>query len=242
VDIIKIDALAIGYHPQQVLLANINQKITGGELICLMGLNGSGKSTLLRTLASLIPPLAGEIALCNQPLGQYSVAERSKLISIVTTERPTLDYLSVEEVVAMGRTPYTNFWGSLGPEDLLSIKQVMSLLSIENLKNRPFSCLSDGMQQLVLIARALVQQGKVVILDEPTTFLDIPNRRLLLKVLQQVAQEQSRAVLFSSHDWELVRKLDPIIWLVDPQAGLLSGKIGDQQIMLAVEKLLFNDH
>jgi iron complex transport system ATP-binding protein len=233
--------LSCGYNVKQSVLHGVSLTVQLGEMVCLMGRNGCGKSTLLRTLASLHPPLAGDIILYGRSISNYSVAELSRQLSIVTTSRPALDYLTAEEVVSIGRVPHTNFWGRIKREDRIVIEEVFNLLSIEYLKDRPFNHLSDGQQQLVLIARALAQKGDLIILDEPTTFLDLPHKRAILNALQKIALEDQRSVIFSSHDWELVRQFKVTIWLVDQLGQLKVGKAGEAEVNGEVEALLLVD-
>ena len=209
--------LSIGYDAK-VVQTDLNFSLNSGELVCMLGRNGSGKSTLLRTLAGLQPALSGT----------FDIGETA----VVLTDKLSLENTSVREVVAMGRYPYTSFLGTLTPEDnriideamqqcQLSIPSERSPKEIRIVNCQLFNALSDGEKQRVLIAKALAQQTPVILLDEPTAHLDLPNRILVLRLLRELAHEQGKTILISTHELELALRLsDRILLLSDNGADL----------------------
>lgn len=208
--------LAIGYgrgKHQKVVLSGINMQFESGTLTCLLGRNGTGKSTLLRTLAGLQQPVAGEIRLEGKPLSSYSQGERAQRIAVVLTERSADGMLSAGDVVTMGRLPYTNFWGTLGSEDKKLVDEAMQTMGIADMKDRRFASLSDGEQQKVMVAKALAQHSRLLIMDEPTAFMDYQSKLELMQLLQQLAQERDMAVVMSTHDVDIARRYGNVISL-----------------------------
>ncbi len=198
--------LTIGYHRRRgakVVAAGLSASIPRGELTCLLGRNGVGKSTLLRTLSAFLPPLDGQIVLFGRPLATYSVAELSRTIGVVLTERPGVINLTVRELVAMGRNPYLGFWGRLSKHDHEVVEEAISLTGIELLADRMIQALSDGERQKVMIAKALAQQTPVIFLDEPTAFLDFPSKVETMHLLRRLTRETGKTIFLSTHDLEL---------------------------------------
>ena len=187
-----------------------------GELTCLLGRNGVGKSTLLRTLAGFLPALEGDVLLDGKPMASLSDKELSYLIGIVLTEKPHVRNITVEEMVAMGRAPYTGFWGKLEQEDKEIVGKAIQLTGIEDLKHRQIQTLSDGERQKVMIAKALAQQTPIIYLDEPTAFLDFPSKVEMMQLLRRLAREEQKTIFLSTHDVELTLKLADRIWLMEP--------------------------
>lgn len=218
-----IQKLSIGYRNlKNPLILPIDVVAEKGQLIALIGSNGSGKSTLLKTLSGIISPLAGHIILNNQPLDQISSYDKSLLVSVVLTTYPTDFFLRVEDVVAMGRYPYVGFWGRLRDNDREKVEQCMSVCGISHLKGRMMVDLSDGERQKTMIAKALAQDTPIMLLDEPTAFLDYPGKLELMLLLKTLALKEGKLILFSSHDLEVVFKKADIIWLIAAQKKLLS--------------------
>ena len=175
-DTIHIHDLSIGYRTKndtKLVASHIQARIYSGELTCLLGENGVGKSTLLRTLSAFQPKLGGEIAVLGRDVDSYSDKELSTTIGVVLTEKCDIRNMSVRELVEMGRSPYTGFWGRLGKEDKQVVEKSIALVRIENLASRMVHTLSDGERQKVMIAKALAQETPVIFLDEPTAFLDL---------------------------------------------------------------------
>jgi iron complex transport system ATP-binding protein len=236
--LLEINNLSIGYQSmgeEFAIQKKLELHMNRGELCCLIGPNGVGKSTLLKTISSQLAPLKGEILFQSHPLKDYNNIELAKRISIVLTEGISIPNLSVYELVSMGRFPYTNFWGKLKKKDCEIIDEAISLLSLENLKNRNFVELSDGEKQKTLIAKALAQQTPLILLDEPTAFLDFPTKMTILSELRKIAHLKKISIILSTHDLELALKMADVIWLL-PQANnfktgipedlVLAGEIG----------------
>lgn len=186
----------------------------------MLGPNGCGKSTLLRTLAGLQPALSGEYQLIAN--GQKPTAES---VALVLTERLSMEHTSVHDVVAMGRYPYTSFLGGLTAEDERIITESLEQVGFEHSSIRPFALSpfnshSDGEKQRVLIAKALAQQTPIILLDEPTAHLDLPHRILVLKLLRQLAHEQGKTILISTHELDLALSLSDRIMLMTPGKGI----------------------
>lgn len=210
--ILVIEDLSIGFN--QILFEHLSASVMPGTITALMGVNGAGKSCLLKTLGHLIPSKNGSIKLKDKEYADYSALEFAKLVSLVLTEKFQADFLRVDELVALGRSPYTNWSGELERADHEIIQQVMGQVGIDGLGNKFFSELSDGQKQRVLIARAMAQRPELLILDEPTTYLDIPSKLELLKLLKKIALENKVAVVMSTHDLELVKPYADQVWLM----------------------------
>lgn len=223
---IRIENLATGYTAKGktiIVSDNINASLRSGELTCLLGPNGAGKSTLLKTLTRFINPVAGAIYIGGRDITDYSDTELAKEIGVVLTQRLNSTNLTVHDIVAMGRSPYTGFWGSLGCEDIKIVDEAIALVGIEDLRGRPLDTLSDGERQKVMIAKALAQQTPVIILDEPTAFLDYPSKVEMMQLLQRLAREREKTVFLSTHDIELALHIADRIWLLDKRLGFAEG-------------------
>ena len=220
---IQLRNLSIGYttkHGVRVVAEGINGAIRSGELTCLLGPNGVGKSTLLRTLSAFQPILAGDVMINNSltsnlsPLTSFSDKELSKLIGVVLTEKPDVRNMSVRELVSLGRSPYTGFWGTCSKEDLRIVDEAIEMVGVTELTRRPVHTLSDGERQKVMIAKALAQQTPVIFLDEPTAFLDYPSKVEVLQLLRRISREAQKTIFLSTHDVELALQLADTLWLM----------------------------
>ena len=232
VQTIVLENLTIGYATKagrKVVAEGLNASICSGELTCLLGRNGIGKSTLLRTLSAFQPALDGRILLTvgaqSTDMTQLTDKQLSRQIGVVLTEKPDVRNMTVSELVGMGRSPYTGFWGTLCADDRQIVAEAMRLVGIEALQHRLLHTLSDGERQKVMIAKALAQQTPVIYLDEPTAFLDFPSKVETMQLLRRLATGQSqdaaeRTIFLSTHDVELALQLADRIWLMEP--GLLS--------------------
>ncbi len=208
--ILKAKQLSIGYKTKKVetaIASNINFELQKGQLIGLVGANGIGKSTLLRTLIKVQPALSGSISLNNKDLKTTSTLALAKQLSIVLTESLTSKNLSVFELVALGRHPYTNWIGNLTDEDNAIVNEALTLVNVLELKDKKCYELSDGQLQKVMIARALSQDTAVIVLDEPTTHLDMYHKAYILKLLKKLTKETGKTILFSSHEIDLAIQL-----------------------------------
>lgn len=220
--VLNIKGLSVGYG-EKTILEGLNLNILKGDLICLMGKNGSGKSTLLKTIAGIIPPLKGEMTVSEKDFSSLTAHELSLLISIVLTERGSVDGLTVEDVVRLGRFPHTNMWGKLEEKDRRIIRESIELLNIEDIRSRRVEELSDGQLQKAFVARALAQDTPLIILDEPTSYLDISSKMELLGIFDKIAREKNKALLFSSHDWDLALEMCPKAILIDSNNNIQRG-------------------
>ena len=214
---IELKALTTGYRSKRgehVVSKQITATLQAGELTCLLGPNGAGKSTLLRTLAAFQPPLSGEMLLDGQLLQEYTAQQLAMRIGVVLTERPSIKGMRVREMVAMGRSPYTGFWGGLKSEDEKAVDEAIAQVGIRNLERRQVDTLSDGERQKVMIAKALAQQTPIIFLDEPTAFLDFPSKVEMLLLLRRLAREMQKTVFLSTHDIELALQTADRLWLM----------------------------
>lgn len=216
--------LTIGYTPRNLVIQkNINLKLNPGELTCLLGPNGAGKTTLLRTLAGFIPPIDGEVLINGKSLFSYSREDLSKIVGVVLTERPSVTNMTVRQLIALGRSPYTDFWGKIKNDDLKYIENALKITNTTNLENRRIDTLSDGEFQKVMIAKALAQDTPIIMLDEPTAFLDFPSKVETLRLLSRLAREQNKAILQSTHDLNMALALSDTVWLMDKKLGVVAG-------------------
>ncbi|MCC4213109.1 ABC transporter ATP-binding protein [Leeuwenhoekiella parthenopeia] len=201
--------LAVGYGKaeKETVVNTINLELKAGSFVTMVGINGSGKSTLLRTLAGLQEPLEGEIFLEGKPLNKLDAATKSLNISVVLTSQVISKNLTVLELVSLGRQPYTNWLGKLTEEDKAEIQAALAATELENLKHKACYALSDGQLQRALIARALAQNTEVILLDEPTTHLDLHHKASIFSLLKKIARQQQKTILCTTHDIELVLSL-----------------------------------
>lgn len=223
---VQLQDLTIGYpgkHRPKTVAAHINADIRSGELTCLLGTNGVGKSTLLRTLSAFQPPLDGNIYLGGKELRNYSDRELSTVISVVLTEKCDIRNMTVRELVGMGRSPYTGFWGRLSDADEEVVAQAIDLVNIPDLAPRMLHTLSDGERQKAMIAKALAQQTPVIYLDEPTAFLDFPSKVEIMQLLHRLTRETQKTIFLSTHDLELALQIADRIWLMDKTHGITTG-------------------
>ena len=208
--ILKTENLSIGYASKKantIVTSHINMALQKGQLVGLVGANGIGKSTLLRTLTNVQDKLSGNVLLKGENLETYSNTDLAKTMSLVLTEKIASKNLSVFELVALGRQPYTNWVGNLSANDLEVVNRALNQTNIEALKDKKCFELSDGQLQKVMIARALAQDTDLIILDEPTTHLDMYHKAYILKLLQKLVKETHKTILFSSHEIDLAIQL-----------------------------------
>ena len=225
-NMIHLENLSIGYrtkHGTKVVADALNADIHSGELTCLLGANGVGKSTLLRTLSAFQPKLDGHIYIKGKDLDAYTDRDLARLLGVVLTERPDVHDLSVTDLIGLGRSPYTGFWGTLLPEDHEAVAHAAALVGIEDLMERMSDTLSDGERQKVMIAKALAQETPVILLDEPTAFLDFPSKVEIMLLLHDLSRETGKTIFLSTHDLDLALQLADKVWLLDRMQGLAVG-------------------
>lgn len=229
--------LAVGYRTRRArraVLERVNVVARSGELVCLLGPNGIGKSTLLRTLARMQPALAGRVELEDRDAQQLTPAETARRLGVVLTDRAALDGLSARRVIQLGRYPHTGWFGLLSRDDQHIVDGVIEAVGIGHLAHREFSRLSDGERQRVMIARALAQQPSLLILDEPTAFLDLPSRVELMGLLRDLARRERVAAIVSTHDLDLAVRVADVLWLVMPGGELATGAPEDVMLSGAI--------
>ena len=223
---IELKGLSIGYrtkHGPKVVAGGLHAELKRGELTCLLGANGVGKSTLLRTLSAFQPKLGGHIYIKGKELEEYADRDLARLLGVVLTERSDVHNLSVEDLIGLGRSPYTGFWGTLHQEDRESVARAAALVGIEPLLGRMADTLSDGERQKVMIAKALAQETPVILLDEPTAFLDYSSKVEIMRLLHRLSRDAGKAVFLSTHDLDLALQLADKVWLLDRTQGLAVG-------------------
>ncbi len=236
-DTVILESLSIGYRHKghvRLVCSGLGASLRSGQLTCLLGCNGVGKSTLLKTLSAFIPPLDGEIILAGRPLSGYSPKELSRLLGVVLTERVAVDNMTVMELIGTGRSPYTGFWGRLTPEDHAAVHEAVRMVGIESLQDRMVQTLSDGERQKVMIAKALAQHTPVILLDEPTAFLDYPSKVEIMQLLHTLTRDTGKSVFLSTHDVDLALQVADCVWLMKRDGPLRTGSPED----LAIEGVL----
>lgn len=222
---LELRDLAIGYvvgHAVRTVATGLCATLTSGTVTCLVGSNGVGKSTLLRTLTAFQPPLSGAVLLDGQPLHPYAKASGlprhtlAETIGVVLTDHADLAGLTVWDVAAMGRSPYTNFWGHLTTADRTIVDASIAAVGLTPLATRRMDEVSDGERQKVLIAKALAQQTPVIVLDEPTAFLDYPSKIAVMELLTHLAHDLGKLILLTSHDLDIAYRHADALWLLRP--------------------------
>jgi iron complex transport system ATP-binding protein len=224
--VITTRGLTIGYKQRnnvKVICGHLNLTLNPGQLVCLLGPNGAGKSTLMRTLAGLQPALSGEVFLKGKSINHYHKKSLSKQMSLVLTEKLQADNLSVYSIITLGRYPYLNWFGQLREQDKKVIRNAIRLTGVAPFLQKQSNQLSDGEKQKVMITRALVQDTPLIILDEPTAHLDLPNRVKILRLLRNMARSTGKAILLSTHELDLALQAADLIWLMMPDKTIVSG-------------------
>ena len=218
--------LSIGYakkHTQYIVQSNLHLQLKAGELVCLIGPNGCGKSTLLRTISGLQKAIEGEVLMNGKELHQLSVARRARRIALVLTDRIDLENATVYNIVAFGRHPYSNWWGRITPESEKLIRQSIEMVHLTHKIDACFNELSDGERQRVMIAKALAQNTPIVLLDEPTAHLDLPNRVEIMLLLHRLAHDTNKCIMLSTHELDMALQAADKIWLMSQTHGIECG-------------------
>ncbi|GAB3635724.1 ABC transporter ATP-binding protein [Hymenobacter arcticus] len=225
--VVTADALTIGYAGRKgaprLVAGPLHLTLWPGELVCLLGPNGAGKSTLLRTLAGVQAPLGGRLTVGGRPLASLSPEARARQLSIVLTERIDAGYLTGQELVNLGRHPHTGWLGGLSAHDHAQVRAALAATGTTQFAHRPVGELSDGERQKVMLARALAQDTPLILLDEPTAHLDLPNRVALLRLLHLLARTLGKAILLSTHELDLALQAADRVWLLPATGELLAG-------------------
>lgn len=218
---IRFQSLSLGYG-SRILIDSLSATVKSGELTALVGRNGTGKSTLLRAITGLGERKGGDILLGDKSIDLLSTAELATMVAFVTTDKVRIANLRCRDVVALGRAPYTNWIGRMQEQDEEIVMRSMELVGMSDYADKTMDRMSDGECQRIMIARALAQQTPIILLDEPTAFLDMPNRYELCTLLQRLAHEEQKCILFSTHELDIALALcDSIALISPPQLHLL---------------------
>lgn len=242
--VLETHALQIGYRRRAkttVVAEKMDLELYSGQLICLLGPNGSGKSTLIRTLAGMHSVLGGSIDLFGKKMADMPSKMVARKLSTVLTDRVTVGNLSVYQLVSFGRSPHTGWLGSLKEVDKEKVEWAIQATGLQNFVERDISRLSDGELQKVMIARALAQDTAVILLDEPTAHLDLPNRVEIIRLLRKLAQETEKAILLSTHELDLALKAADRLWLMNRDRALFDGVTEDMVLNGTFERVFQKD-
>ena len=240
---LETNKLNIGYKTKKketCIHSNLNLYVVKGEFVCLIGPNGAGKSTLIRTLCGLQEPLSGKTIVNNKIIEKSSNNEIAKLISVVLTDKPNISGMTVFNVVALGRFPYTSWLGNLSNEDNKIILDSLDLVGMKNFANKQINQLSDGERQRVMIAKALSQDTPLIILDEPTAHLDLPNRVEVLQLLRTLTHKTKKSVILSTHELDLALQAADTIWLMPKSDEIIIGSPEDLVLDGSLENIFHN--
>ena len=250
-NILSTSNLSIGYKTKSstiIIGKNLNVNLREGKLIALIGANGIGKSTLLRTITGIQKPISGTVLLNEKNIHELNSLTLAQNLSVVLTEKLPPSNLTVWELIALGRQPYTNWIGKLTPKDISKVNEAIELTQIGHLKSKMHYEISDGQLQIVLIARALAQDTPLIILDEPTTHLDLLHKVVLFKLLKKLTQETGKCILFSTHDIDMAIQLSDEMIIMTPETivqdqpcnlilkGSFSSLFQDEHIVFDSEK------
>ena len=244
VPILSTRGLTIGYPSKRgalTLESNLDIKVHNGELVCLIGPNGCGKSTLMRTIAGLQRPLAGDTFIADVDVKSIKPHQFARLLSLVLTDNINVGSMTVMDVVSIGRYPYTNYFARLKASDHEMIEQALTSVHLSAYKHRFFNELSDGEKQRVMIAKALAQDTPLIILDEPTAHLDLPNRVEIMNILKQLAKNTNKAILLSTHELDLALQTADTLWLMHKDQDLKNGTPEDL-VLSGMFEQVFQSH
>lgn len=235
--IVECKSLVVGYGNNQVV-SDVNIKVNSGEIVTIIGANGAGKSTLLKTIAGLLPVMSGQILFDGKDMTDISAKEKARFLSILLTDKINSDYMNCYDVVATGRYAYTNGLGMLSEDDKEEIEKAINMIDIDSLRNQMFDKLSDGQKQRVMLARAICQNPRMIVLDEPTSYLDIGYKLEIITILRELSKK-GIAVLMTMHDLDIAKKVsDTVISIKDGKVD----KVGATEVVLSDDYLceLFN--
>lgn len=238
--IISLHAFGIGHQKGKTLLRELNLTVNRGEMVALIGRNGTGKSTLLKSMIGLLTPLEGVRLLEGKALEEYSLSRRAQMLSFVSSHLEQLPSLTVGELVALGRMPYTGWMGRLRKEDHAMIGRALEEVQLRSLESRQLDCLSDGERQRAMIARAFVQDTPLMVLDEPTAFLDIPNTFEMMRILSKF-RDDGRSIVYSTHDLETAMQCADKMWVIH-DGRILEGAPEDLGLTGLFDELFLSSH
>lgn len=236
--------LSLGYakgKARKEILNGLDFQLFPGQLTCLLGPNGVGKSTLIKAILGQLKPWAGELVLDGQPIGTYTHLDLARKLSVVLTEPFLSGNMTVGQLVALGRIPHTGWTGRLEDSDLEAVEKALSETKIQYLKEERLAEISDGQRQKAMIARALAQDGKIMILDEPTAHLDLVNRFEIMHLLREIAKNQEKAILVVTHDLEIALETADQFWLLNCGTPLISGMPEELVISGQINQLIPGD-
>lgn len=241
---IDIKELATGYmvnKEKKIISEHITASIYSHELTCLLGPNGAGKSTLLRTLAGFQPSLGGSIEIDGMDTKSYKSKDLARLISVVLTDNSNIKNMTAYDVVAMGRAPYTGFWGKLKETDKKFVEKSLEWVGISELAQRKMQTLSDGERQKVMIAKSIAQDTPIIFMDEPTAFLDYPSKIQMMLLLHRLAKSLKKTIFLSTHDLEHALQVADHIWMLDKEKGLTTGSPEDLTALGMIDEYFNRD-
>lgn len=225
--VLSAEKLTIGYplkgNADIVVAEALDLELQQGELVCLLGSNGTGKSTLIRTLSGMATPLSGQVTLEGKPIDQLTPKERARKISLVLTDTISTGMMSAYALVSLGRHPYTNWSGTLSPHDHERVQWALDAVKSAHLSHRHIGELSDGERQKIMLARALAQDAPIMLLDEPTAYLDLPRRVELMSLLRDLAHRENLSILLSTHDLDLALRCADRLWLYNSDKTITQG-------------------
>lgn len=223
--LLALDHLTAGYRQRPAVVSNASAALHSGEMVCLLGANGAGKSTLLRTISGLQPPTSGRVLLCGRDVASMPPRDIASKVSLVYTERGVAGGLRVDQLVSLGRHPHTGFFGRLGSADRRAVDDAIADMEISDLRHRQLATLSDGERQKAMIARALAQDTPVILLDEPTAFLDVASRIDTVALLRNAASSRGKGVVMSTHDIAGTLQMADSAWLITGNGEFEHGSI-----------------
>lgn len=209
-NILRTEKLSVGYDGKSIV-KDINISALKGRIVTIIGPNGAGKTTVIKTITGLIKKQSGEVYIQNENMTQVSRTELSKQMAVMLTDRPHTELMTVRDVVSMGRYPYTGRFGILGEEDNRAVKEAMELTGVIDLSDADYSKISDGQKQRVMLAKVICQEPEVIVLDEPTSFLDIRYKLEFMSVLQELTRTKKLAVIMSLHELDIARRVSDLI-------------------------------
>ncbi len=241
-DAVECRDLSIGHRDGKPLFRHLDLTLPEGKVTSLLGVNGSGKSTLIKTICGFIPPASGEIFIAGRPLYAYSREEMARTVGVVLTERSAEGGLTVYETVSLGRYPYTDFFGRMKPEDVDAVERALEETGITDKRDCYLSRMSDGERQKVMIAKALAQDCPIVVLDEPTAFLDVTARIKTMELLRRISRDGERAILVSTHDLDLALRMSDNLWIMSPKMGVIQGPVAEVVERNGLEYILGDDN